>query len=103
MKRSPMAPGSSRGSVRVHPRAPSAPSMTLEEELRGAVEAAVFAERLGPELARRAEREARAILLRRGLPRARVAAVLDGGAVILEVQLPDDTPRVARVVVVSTG
>ena len=75
------------------------PATSLEETLRDALEAALHGERRGPELARRAEREARAILLRRGLKESRVRALIDGGNVIVEVLLPPDAPRVGAVVV----
>ena len=92
------APGARGGAVALHPRE-ARPAPTLEEALRDALEASLHGERRGPELARRAEREARAILLRRGLTESRVRAVLDGGSVYVEVLLPPDVPRVATVVV----
>jgi hypothetical protein len=95
------APGARRGLVPVTPRA-AAPQTSLEEELTELLELTVHGERLGPELARRVEREARAFLLRKGLRDARVGAMLDGGSVVLDVRLPPSAPRV-RAIVLKLG
>ena len=92
------APGARGGAVALHPRE-ARPVPTLEESLRDALEGVLHGERRGPELARRAEREARAILLRRGFKESRVRAIVDGGDVIVEVLLPPEAPRVGAVVV----
>lgn len=92
------APGPRRGAVPVHPRE-GRPPATLEEQLREALETSLHGERRGPDLARRAEREARAILLRHGLKDSRVRAILDGDTLHVEVLLPPEAPRVGAVVV----
>ena len=102
-----MAPGARGGRMSVVPREPGgrrygggpAPLRPLEDELDETLELLCHGEPLGPALARKAEREARALLLRRGLSAARVAAMIDAGAVVLHVELPPETPRVRSLVV----
>lgn len=60
---------------------------------------ATLGEPYGPLLARRLERVARAILLRRGLSTARVAAVSGPSGTHVEVLLPPNQARVQRIVI----
>ncbi len=99
--RTPMglAPGARGGLAPVLRRGQPALPRPLDEELNELLEFVCHGEPLGPALARRAEREARALLLRRGFATARLAAMIDRGAVVLQVELPPDVPRVRSFVV----
>ncbi len=105
-----MAPGARGGTVHVvdpprggrrYGRGRSAPLRPLEEELDELLELLCHGEPLSSALARKAEREVRALLLRRGLAAARVAAMIDAGGVVVQVELPREAPRVMRVIVQS--
>jgi hypothetical protein len=77
-------------------------TLSLEAELEGALVDAVGGDPAGPMLARRLERIARAILLRRGLGRARVIARSDGDGTVVHVVLPPG-PTPVRELVVRVG
>ncbi len=94
-----MGPGARGGQVSVLRRGQPTLLPPLDEELNELLEFVCHGEPLGPALARRAEREARALLLRRGFATARLAAMIDRGAVVLQVELPPDVPRVRSFVV----
>jgi hypothetical protein len=94
-------PGPRIGAVNVHHRAVAEP-VSLEAELQAALEDAGSFEHPGPDLARRLERVARAILLRRGLRTARAVARSDAHGTSVHVILPADGPRVREIVVRMT-
>ncbi len=96
-----IGPGAQTGLVRVVPRGDAPAPASLEETLDELLETALFGEPLSPSLCKKAERVVRAELLRRGLKDARVAAAIDAGAVVVEIALPAQAPRVRRVVVSS--
>ena len=75
---------------------------SLMEELDEHLQLTLVGERRDASLPRKAEREARAWLMRRGHANARVVAALDGAGVAVEVILPQGPPRV-RAVVVRVG
>jgi hypothetical protein len=72
-------------------------------DLRDALEIAcidaVGGDTYGPHLARRLERDCRAILLQRGIPRARVLAQSDHRGTFVRVILPPKVARVGEIVI----
>ena len=98
MKGERFSPGTRRGAVAVTPRAARA-AITLEDELEGALTDAVAGDPPGPSLAKRLERVAREILLRRGFPQARVIVVSDAVETTVQVLLPPDPARVGAIVI----
>lgn len=74
-------------------------SLSLEAELEGALIDATGGETYGPLLARRLERVARAVLLRRGLGRARVIAESSSKGTSVVVLLPPGPARVRQIVI----
>lgn len=73
--------------------------LTLEAELEGALIDATGGETYGPLLARRLERVARSVLLRRGLGRARVIAESTAKGTSVVVLLPPGPSRVRQLVI----
>lgn len=73
--------------------------MDLAAELEGALLDATLGDAYGPLLARRLERVARAVLLRRGLGAARVIASSGPQGTFVEVLLPPAPARVGRLVI----
>jgi hypothetical protein len=92
------APGPRRGAVSTTARAAPAP-LGLEALLEGALTDAVGGDPAGPALAKRLEREARAILLRHGLGAARVVVRSDARETVVHVVLPPGPARVRELVV----
>jgi hypothetical protein len=82
--------------VAVHTRAPR-PPLSLEAELEGALTDAVGGDPPGPQLAKRLERVARAILLRRGLGAARAVVQSDAHGTVVHVVLPPEGARVREI------
>jgi len=95
------APGPHRGSVAVTPREAVA-TIDLEAMLEGALMDAVGGDPPGPGLAKRLERIAREILLRRGLGAVRVIASSDARETTVHVVMPAG-PATVREVVVRVG
>ena len=95
-----LAPGTGRGKVRIHPRAPEPPPQTLREALQDAVESVVVGELMRPSLVGTAKTAARQVLLRHGVADAQIAASLDrrSGGIALTVVLPKSPARVGEVV-----
>lgn len=98
MKGERFAPGARRGAVAVTPRVARA-AITLEDELEGALTDAVAGDPPGPSMAKRLERVAREILLRRGFPQARVIVVSDSVETTVQVLMPPDPARVGAIVI----
>ena len=71
----------------------------LRDELEIACIDAVGGDTYGPHLARRMERDCRAILLRRGIPGARVFAQSDRRGTFVRVVLPPKVARVGEIVI----
>lgn len=92
------APGARRGRVAVTPRRAAEP-LPLEAELEGALTDALGGDPPGPGLAKRLERIAREILLRRGLAGARVVARSDPHETTVHVIVPEGPARVRELVV----
>lgn len=92
------APGTRRGTVVATPRA-APEAVDLDAELEGALVDALGGDPPGPQLAKRLERVARAILLRRGLGAARVVARSDARETVVHVLLPAGPARVRELVV----
>lgn len=102
MKPPSRAPGVARGAVPVKARA-TAPALTLEEELEGALVDATGGDPPGPALGKRLERVAREILLRRGLGAARVFVSSGPRGTEVRVVLPEAGARVREVCVRVEG
>lgn len=92
------APGTGRGKVKVHPRAPEPPAATLAEALQDAVESVVVGELLRPALIGAAQTAARQVLYRHGIRDGVVEARLERTGVAVTVVLPPSPARVKRVV-----
>ena len=98
MRSGPRAPGAQRGRVVVSTRAPLE-TLSLEAELEGVLTDAVGGDPPGAGLAKRLERLAREVLLRRGLGAARVIARSDREGTFVHVVMPPQDARVQDVVV----
>ncbi len=101
MSRGRYAPGARVSPVAVTPRAVVA-ALSLEAELEGVLTDAVGGDPPGPGMARRLERLAREVLLRRGLGAARVIARSDARETTVHVVLPPG-PSTVRELVVRVG
>ena len=98
------SPGTGRGSVAIHRRAPEPPPATLSEALQTAVESAVIGELMRPGLEGRAKTAALNTLYRFGIRDGRVTADLTRGGIALTVVLPKAPHRVQQVVLrLGTG
>ncbi len=99
------SPGTGRGPVAIHPRAPEPPPATLSEALQDAVDAVVVGELLRPSLAGTAKTAALQTLYRFGIRDAQVHAQVTRNGIALTVVLPKTPTRVGAVVlqVGSTG
>jgi hypothetical protein len=96
------SPGTGRGPVTIHPRAPEPPPATLSEALQDAVESVVVGELLRPSLAGTAKTAALQTLYRFGIRDGKVDARVTRGGVALTVVLPQ-TPARVRAVVLRIG
>ncbi len=100
------SPGTGRGRVVVHPRAPEPPPATLSDALQDAVEAVVVGELMRPSLLGTAKTAAQQVLYRFGIRDGRVQVAQQGAGLALTVVLPAGPQRVERVVLqlgVGTG
>ena len=92
------SPGTGRGPVAIHRRAPDPPPATLAESLQDAVESVVVGELIRPALVGSAETAARQVLYRHGIRDGRVSARIERTAIALTVVLPAGPKRVKQVV-----
>ncbi|HCH65356.1 MAG TPA: hypothetical protein DFR83_21300 [Deltaproteobacteria bacterium] len=98
------SPGTGRGPVTIHRRAPEPPPATLSEALQTAVESVVIGELMRPGLAGTAKTAALNTLYRFGIRDGRVTVHMTRNGVALTVVLPKAPHRVREVVLrLGTG
>ncbi len=74
------------------------PAVTLEEELQSALEDTLWRVQSGPWLEGDLLTTAKAVLYRRGHPRAQVKVSRVGAGLAVDIALPPQTPRIERIV-----